>query len=79
MSDVEVVLVRGPPPGPRWRVVTFKASVELVERLDALAERLGKSRSDVIREALEHYLRLARADAPGSRYVRLGELLDGVV
>ena len=77
MSDeMEVVFVDSL--GPRRRHVTFKASVELVERLDALARRLGKSRSEAIREAIELYMRLA--DAGGReppRHARLAELLAG--
>jgi len=38
------------------RIVTFKASEELLEALDALARRSGRSRSEVIRDALVEYL-----------------------
>ena len=40
------------------RLVTFKADEELVERLDSLARLMEVSRSEVIRRAIELYLRL---------------------
>ena len=60
------------------RVVTFKISVSMLERVDALARRMGKSRSEVIREALRQYLAMndVAADHP-PRAARLGELLAG--
>jgi len=39
------------------RVVTFKVDEELLEKLDYYARQRGKTRSEVIREALEHLLR----------------------
>ena len=40
------------------RVVTFKADEELLERLDSFARIKGVTRSEVIRRAIELYLRL---------------------
>jgi len=40
------------------RVVTFKADEELFEKLDSLARLKGVSRSEVIRKAIELYLKL---------------------
>jgi len=37
-------------------LVTFKVDYELLNALDALASRLGKSRSEVIREAIKDYI-----------------------
>ena len=74
-DEVEVVLVESL--GPRRRHVTFKASVELVERLDALARRLGKSRSEAIREAIELYLAMNELVEQAPRAPGLGELLSG--
>ena len=53
--EVEVTVGSGRRP---LRIVTFKASPEFVERLNAFSRRLGKSRSEVIREALEFYMSL---------------------
>ncbi len=38
------------------RVITFKLDESLLEKLDKYAMRVGKSRSDVIREAIERLL-----------------------
>ena len=40
------------------RVITFKAEEELVERLDSFARLKGVTRSEVIRKAIELYLKL---------------------
>jgi len=39
------------------RVVTFKVDEEVVEELDRLAKRRRLTRSELIREAIERYLR----------------------
>lgn len=41
------------------RVVTFKIDEDLLQKLDVYAINKRLSRSDVIREALERYLRAA--------------------
>ena len=38
------------------RVVTFKVEEELLERLDRYARSRGKTRSEIIREAVQVYL-----------------------
>jgi len=38
------------------RTVTFKLDEKTLEKLDAWAKALGKHRSELIREAIEHYL-----------------------
>ncbi len=38
------------------RVVTFKIDEELLEKIDMLARAQKKSRSEIIRKALERYL-----------------------
>ncbi len=40
------------------RVVTFKADEELLERLETFARLKGVTRSEVIRKAIELYLKL---------------------
>ena len=40
------------------RVITFKAEDELIERLDSFARLKGVTRSEVIRKAIELYLKL---------------------
>ena len=40
----------------RLRVITFKASEDLLERLDSLAVRLGLYRSEVIKAAIHSFL-----------------------
>ena len=40
------------------RVVTFKVDEELLERLDSVARLKGVPRSEIIRRAIELYLRL---------------------
>ena len=40
------------------RVITFKADEELLERLDSYARMKGVTRSEVIRKAIELYLKL---------------------
>ena len=73
---MEVVLL---PPGARdsggVRLVSFKAPVELVARLDELARRMGKSRSEIIRDAIHYYIAVSRAEA-SPRYVRIPEALE---
>ena len=56
-SDGEVVVTVAPRGGGRRvRVVTFKADPDFVYRLDRAARRLGLTRSELIREAVEYYL-----------------------
>jgi len=40
------------------RVVTFKVDEDLLERLDLFAKAKGVTRSEVIRKAIELYLKL---------------------
>ena len=40
------------------RVVTFKAEEYLVEKLDSLAKLKGVTRSELIRKAIELYIKL---------------------
>jgi predicted transcriptional regulator len=40
------------------RVITFKADEELLEKLNHLAHNKGVTRSEVIRKAIELYLKL---------------------
>ena len=57
---------------PVMRVVTFKVDEELLERLDSFARLKGVPRSEVIRKAIELYLRLEeRKQAIQPRIVRL--------
>ncbi len=37
----------------KQRVITFKADPELIEKLDRLAKLRGKTRSELIREAIQ--------------------------
>jgi len=54
------------------RVVTFKVDEDLFERLDGFARLKGVSRSEIIRKAVELYLRLEEHEArPQPRKVRL--------
>ncbi len=54
------------------KVVTFKVDEELLERLDEYARMKGVTRSEIIRRAIELYLRLeGRRVAPQPRIVRL--------
>lgn len=39
------------------RVITFKADEELIEKIDLIAKRSGRSRSDIIRYAILTYIR----------------------
>ncbi len=39
------------------RVITFKADEELIEKVDLIAKRSGRSRSDIIRYAILTYIR----------------------
>jgi hypothetical protein len=57
VSRVDIATgVRGGVTG--MRVVTFKVDEELLERLDSFARLKGVPRSEVIRRAIELYLRL---------------------
>lgn len=58
------------------RVVTFKVEEDFLEEMDLAARRLGLSRSDLIREAIENYLKLYMyGDIDEvSHKVRLGEV-----
>ncbi len=42
------------------RVVTFKAEEDLLEIIDRVAQELGLTRSEVIRIALESYIKIHR-------------------
>lgn len=54
------------------RVVTFKVDDGLLEKLDSLARLKGVARSEIIRRALELYLRLEEYRAqPQPKIVRL--------
>ena len=54
------------------RVYTFKAEEALIEKLDSLARLKGASRSELIRKAIELYLRLEDYKVqPQPKYVRL--------
>lgn len=44
--------------GVGMRVITFKADEELLERLDVYARLKGVTRSEIIRKAIELYLKL---------------------
>ncbi len=46
------------------KVVTFKIDDEVLEELDAVASKLGISRSEVIRCAISEYLMKYRAPKP---------------
>lgn len=39
------------------RVITFKADEKLIEKIDLIAKRCGRSRSDIIRYAILTYIR----------------------
>ena len=54
------------------RVVTFKVGEDLLERLDSLARLKGVPRSELIRRAIELYLRMEeKRQAIEPRIVRL--------
>jgi len=54
------------------RVVTFKVEEDLLEKLDSLAKLKNTTRSDIIRKAIELYLRLEDYRIqPHPKYVRL--------
>jgi len=54
------------------KVVTFKVDEELLERLDEYARLKGVTRSEVIRKAIELYLRVeGKRLAPQPRIVRI--------
>ena len=54
------------------RVVTFKVEEDLLEKVDSYARLKGVTRSEVIRKALELYLRLEEYKVqPQPKYVRL--------
>ena len=55
----------------RWRIVTFKVDEGLLERLDSIAKLKGVSRSEVIRRAIELYLRMEEERRPQPKIVRL--------
>jgi len=38
------------------RVITFKADEELIEKIDRVARKSGRSRSDIIRHAILTYI-----------------------
>ena len=46
------------------KVVTFKLDVDILRELDEMAESMGVSRSELIRKAIEDFLR-RRALCPG--------------
>jgi len=54
------------------RVVTFKVEEDLLEKLDSFARLKGVTRSEIIRKAIELYLRLEDENIhPEPRFVRL--------
>ena len=54
------------------RVVTFKVDEELLERLDGFARLKGVTRSEVIRKAIELYLKLEEYKVkPEPKVIRL--------
>ena len=54
------------------RVITFKAEEDLLEKLDDLARLKGETRSEVIRQAIELYLKLEEYKVqPQPKIVRL--------
>ncbi|MET1102221.1 MAG: ribbon-helix-helix domain-containing protein [Pyrodictiaceae archaeon] len=54
------------------RVITFKLDEETLEKLDTFAKLRGATRSEVIRKALELYLRLEERKAmPQPKIVRI--------
>ena len=74
-GDVEVVLLPPGRGGRGVRLVSFKAPVELVERLEELARMMGKSRSEVIRDAIRHYIAVNCGGRVAPRLVRPVEAL----
>lgn len=56
---------------PAVRIVTFKIYNDLLEELDSVSKKEGKTRSEVIREAIELYLQLKGYRAAPPKYVRL--------
>ena len=42
------------------RVITFKLEEELLDAINAFAQRRNMARSEVIRRAIRHYLRVNR-------------------
>ncbi len=44
------------------RVITFKLDERFLERIDLVVERLGITRSDLIRAALESFIKFSLAD-----------------
>lgn len=61
------------------RQLTVRLPVGLVERLDAMARRLQRKRSDVVRMALEQFLDVEGEEHP-IEYVRdlLGQVESGI-
>ena len=57
--------------GRRTRMVVFRVEEELLREIDELARERGKSRSEVIREALRVYLALYEEEGPRPRLVKL--------
>ena len=54
------------------RVVTFKVDEQLLSKLDSLARLKGVPRSEIIRQALELYLKLADyREQPPYKHVKL--------
>ncbi len=54
------------------RVVTFKLDEETLEKLDTFARLKGYSRSEVIRQALELYMRIEeKKTMPKPKIVRI--------
>lgn len=44
------------------RVITFKADEEFIERMDKLARRMNISRSELIRRAIDEFIKNAVID-----------------
>lgn len=53
------------------RVVTFKMEEDELDKLDYYAKRKGRSRSEVIREAIRQYIKQNMYKLPKPRYVKI--------
>ncbi len=57
------------------RIVTFKVEEDFLEQIDLAARRLGLSRSDLIREAIENYLKIRiYGDIDSIEKIKLGSI-----
>lgn len=53
------------------RVITFKIDDDLLEKLDDFSRMKGIPRSEVIRKAIEHYLKVMYSSRPEPRRIKL--------